>query len=83
MKKRTKKNLFDLTLYEYKLNSEVMHKESMKWATSETLRTIRMLAVGRYMVKWIELQINKKMTLEEARMEKRLSPVRQRKWEKA
>ena len=30
-----------------------------------------MLAVGRYVVKWMGLQKNKKMTLEEARMEMR------------
>ena len=52
--------------YEYKLTDEIMQKEGMKWATSQTLRTTRMLAVGRYVVKWIG---SKKMTLEEARME--------------
>ena len=68
MRKRTKKNLFDPT-YEYKLSNEIMQKEGMKWASSQTLRTTRMLAVGRYVVKWIGSKKDKKMTLEEARME--------------
>ena len=51
------------------MTDELMQKEGTKGATSETLRTTRMLAVGRYVVKWIGSQKNKKMTLEEARME--------------
>ena len=41
----------------------------MKWATSETLRTTRMLAVGRYLIKWIGALEGKSMCLEDARIE--------------
>ena len=41
----------------------------MKWATSETLRTTRMLAVGRYVIKWIGALEGKSMCLEDARIE--------------
>ena len=68
MKKRTKKNLFD-PKYEYKLGEDGLNKEHLKWATSETLRTTRMLAIGRYVVKCVGIAKGKAMSLEEARME--------------
>ena len=68
IKKRTRKNLFD-PRYEYKLGEEGFDREHDKWATSGTLRTNRMLAIGRYVVKFAGLAKGKTMTLEEARME--------------
>ena len=68
MKKRTKNNIFQGS-HEYKLNDEGLNREDMKWATTETLRTTRMLALGRFVIKWIGALEGKKMSLEEARME--------------
>ena len=68
MRKRIKKNLFDGS-HEYKLTDEGLNKEDMKWATSETLRTTRMLAIGRYIIKWIGTLKGWNMSLENARIE--------------
>ena len=68
MKRRTRKNLFD-PHYTYKLSEEGFDRDTSKWATSMSLRTSRMLSIGRYVVKFAGLAKGETMTLEESRME--------------
>ena len=67
-KKRTRKNLFD-PRYVYKLADEGFNREHDKWATCRSLRTSRIHAIGRYVVKFAGIAKGKTMTLEESRME--------------
>merc|ERR1711954_493572 len=68
MRKRAKKNLFD-PQHDYSLAGVGFNKEACEWATSMSLRTNRMLAVGRYVVLFTQLAKGESITLEEARME--------------
>ena len=68
MRKRTRKNLFDVQ-HPYKLTGTGFDKKECEWAISMSLRTNRMLAVGRYVVMFTRLAKGETITLEEARME--------------
>ena len=68
MRKRAKKNLFD-PHRDYSLDNTGFTKEGCEWATKMSLRTNRMLAVGRYVVLFTQLAKGESITLEEARIE--------------
>ena len=62
MKRRTRKSLFD-PHYTYKLSEEGFDRDTSKWVTSMSLRTSRMLSIGRYVVKLAGLAKGETMTL--------------------